>query len=210
MSSPSSKCNDWTCRVADAMNMENFCTTPNNVNSYDNEESQQNQQQNQQNQNNNVKHSYFDDARAKVQAMILRNKRIAGIPIVGSLAAAASSNRNNNNLVKDNDGATTDSDTDEEYGTGDNNNNMTTTTTARIFMISGCDDSQTSADVSNVSNFTLPYDPHGRSGGACTSALLKGTYVTFVYINTRTTTKRRKDERKKAVTSETVPWMQIY
>jgi hypothetical protein len=182
MSSSSSKCNDWTCRVADAMNMENFCTTPNNVTSYDNEESQQQPQ----NQNNSVKHSYFDDARAKVQAMILRNKRIAGIPIVGGLAAAAAaSNRNNNNLVKDNNGgaaAATDSDTDEEYGNNNNNNNTykNNNNTARIFMISGCDDSQTSADVSNVSNFTLPYDPHGRSGGACTSALLKGTYVTFV------------------------------
>lgn len=45
---------------------------------------------------------------------------------------------------------------------------------ASIFMISGCEDSQTSADVSNVSNFSLP-DPNGRAGGACTSALLKGT-----------------------------------
>ena len=40
-------------------------------------------------------------------------------------------------------------------------------------MISGCQDSQTSADVSNVANFSLP-DPNGKAGGACTSALLKG------------------------------------
>lgn len=44
---------------------------------------------------------------------------------------------------------------------------------AMVFMISGCEDSQTSADVSNVSNFSLP-NPNGRAGGACTSALLKG------------------------------------
>ena len=44
---------------------------------------------------------------------------------------------------------------------------------ADVFMISGCDDSQTSADVSNVSSFSLP-NPKGRAGGACTSALLKG------------------------------------
>lgn len=42
-------------------------------------------------------------------------------------------------------------------------------------MISGCEDQQTSADVSNVSQFQLP-DPAGRSGGACTSALLNVLY----------------------------------
>lgn len=46
---------------------------------------------------------------------------------------------------------------------------------ADVRMISGCHDSQTSADVSNVSQFSLP-DPAGRSGGACTSALLKTLY----------------------------------
>merc|ERR1719204_16516 len=40
-----------------------------------------------------------------------------------------------------------------------------------IRMISGCEDSQTSADVSNVAGFSLP-DPAGRAGGACTSTLL--------------------------------------
>jgi len=42
-------------------------------------------------------------------------------------------------------------------------------------MISGCDDAQTSADVSNTASFQLP-DPAGRSGGACTSALLQILY----------------------------------
>lgn len=42
---------------------------------------------------------------------------------------------------------------------------------AEVRMISGCQDTQTSADVSNVSSFELP-DPAGSSGGACTSALL--------------------------------------
>lgn len=46
---------------------------------------------------------------------------------------------------------------------------------ADVRMISGCQDTQTSADVSNVSSFQLP-DPAGRSGGACTSALLKVLY----------------------------------
>lgn len=45
-----------------------------------------------------------------------------------------------------------------------------------IRMISGCRDEQTSADVSNVSSFSLP-DPAGRAGGACTSALLKILYA---------------------------------
>lgn len=44
-----------------------------------------------------------------------------------------------------------------------------------IRMISGCLDSQTSADVSNVQSFQLP-DPAGEAGGACTSALLNIVY----------------------------------
>jgi metacaspase-1 len=42
-------------------------------------------------------------------------------------------------------------------------------------MISGCDDAQTSADVTNVGQFVLP-NPAGRAGGACTSALLNVLY----------------------------------
>jgi hypothetical protein len=44
-----------------------------------------------------------------------------------------------------------------------------------IRMISGCEDAQTSADVSNVHSFKLP-DPAGRAGGACTSTLLRILY----------------------------------
>ena len=44
---------------------------------------------------------------------------------------------------------------------------------ADVRMISGCHDEQTSADVNNVGSFNLP-DPAGRSGGACTSAILQG------------------------------------
>ena len=44
-----------------------------------------------------------------------------------------------------------------------------------ILMISGCEDFQTSSDVSNVRNFKLP-DPQGRAGGALTSALLNVLY----------------------------------
>mmetsp|Transcript_37862 Transcript_37862/g.77230 ORF Transcript_37862/g.77230 Transcript_37862/m.77230 type:complete len:339 (-) Transcript_37862:251-1267(-) len=47
---------------------------------------------------------------------------------------------------------------------------------AEVRMISGCQDSQTSADVSNVASFQLP-DPAGRAGGACTSALLEVLYA---------------------------------
>jgi len=46
---------------------------------------------------------------------------------------------------------------------------------ANVRMISGCKDSQTSADVSNVASFSLP-DPAGRAGGACTAAMLKTLY----------------------------------
>ena len=46
---------------------------------------------------------------------------------------------------------------------------------ADIWMISGCDDHQTSADVSNVASFQLP-DPQGKAGGACTATLLNVLY----------------------------------
>ena len=46
---------------------------------------------------------------------------------------------------------------------------------AIINMISGCADSQTSADVFDTSNFRLPRTM-GRAGGACTSALLQVLY----------------------------------
>ncbi|CAB9513837.1 Metacaspase-1 [Seminavis robusta] len=46
---------------------------------------------------------------------------------------------------------------------------------ADIWMISGCEDRQTSADVSNVAAFKLP-DPQGRAGGACTATLLNVLY----------------------------------
>jgi metacaspase-1 len=45
-----------------------------------------------------------------------------------------------------------------------------------IMMISGCEDAQTSADVSDVGSFQLP-DPAGRAGGACTSTLLNILYA---------------------------------
>lgn len=44
-----------------------------------------------------------------------------------------------------------------------------------VRMISGCEDHQTSADVSNVHSFQLP-DPAGQAGGACTSTLLRILY----------------------------------
>jgi metacaspase-1 len=44
-----------------------------------------------------------------------------------------------------------------------------------IRMISGCEDAQTSADVSNVNAFQLP-DPAGLAGGACTATLLNILY----------------------------------
>jgi len=53
---------------------------------------------------------------------------------------------------------------------------MSTEIKAKVHMISGCQDRQTSADVSNVESFQLP-DPAGRAGGACTSALLRVLYA---------------------------------
>lgn len=45
---------------------------------------------------------------------------------------------------------------------------------ATVRMFSGCQDDQTSADVSNVANFELPADVGpGGAGGACTSAMIR-------------------------------------
>jgi metacaspase-1 len=64
---------------------------------------------------------------------------------------------------------------------------------ADVRMISGCQDAQTSADVSNVSAFSLP-DPAGKAGGATTSSLLQVLYhdhhkndenLSFVQVLTR-------------------------
>lgn len=46
---------------------------------------------------------------------------------------------------------------------------------AEVRMISGCGDSQTSADVKSMAAFELP-NPCGRAGGACTAALLRVLY----------------------------------
>jgi metacaspase-1 len=46
---------------------------------------------------------------------------------------------------------------------------------ADIWLVSGCEDRQTSADVSNTATFQLP-DPAGRAGGACTATLLNVLY----------------------------------
>ena len=60
-------------------------------------------------------------------------------------------------------------------GTFQGQSNVEDVIPADVRMISGCQDAQTSADVGNVSQFSLP-DPAGRAGGACTSALLKTLY----------------------------------
>ena len=46
---------------------------------------------------------------------------------------------------------------------------------ADIWMVSGCEDHATSADVSNTASFQLP-DSNGGAGGACTATLLKILY----------------------------------
>jgi len=62
---------------------------------------------------------------------------------------------------------------------------------SEIHMISGCHDSQTSADVSNVGSFSLP-NPQGRAGGACTAAILSALYG-----------------YKRAGTLETTSWVEL-
>ena len=47
---------------------------------------------------------------------------------------------------------------------------------ADIWMVSGCEDRQTSADVSNTATFQLPDSRPGKAGGACTATLLNVLY----------------------------------
>ncbi|CAB9508240.1 Metacaspase-1 [Seminavis robusta] len=47
---------------------------------------------------------------------------------------------------------------------------------ADVRLFSGCEDAQTSGDMTDVANFNLP-DPAGRAGGACTSGLLQVLYA---------------------------------
>jgi hypothetical protein len=53
--------------------------------------------------------------------------------------------------------------------------NVESTIPGMFYMFAGADDSQTAADISNIDTFDLP-DPAGKSGGACTSALLQSLY----------------------------------
>ena len=48
---------------------------------------------------------------------------------------------------------------------------------ADIWMVSGCDDHQTSADVANTHSFQLPTDTNHGAGGACTATLLNVLYA---------------------------------
>jgi hypothetical protein len=115
----------------------------------------------------------FDASRAKVQAMIMASRRVMD------------TNKSNKKEAD-----MTDSDTDEDNDKEQQqqqqqqeqqkDKQQTWNTDTRIIIISGIEveDAQTSATtVSNVSSFSLP-DPNGRAGGACTSALLQGTYTT--------------------------------
>ncbi|KAL3931352.1 MAG: hypothetical protein SGBAC_011348 [Bacillariaceae sp.] len=59
-----------------------------------------------------------------------------------------------------------------------------------FYMFAGTDDSETAADIPNIDTFDLP-DPAGKSGGACTSALLQALYrdegeedVTYTWLQT--------------------------
>ena len=96
----------------------------------------------------------------------------AAVPSAAVVAVAAAATANSSNKTTDRDTTKDDATvvTHSEESLEDSR------VKAMVYMISGCEDAQTSADVSNVSSFSLP-DPNGRSGGACTSALLKGTYM---------------------------------
>ncbi|KAG7339571.1 caspase domain containing protein [Nitzschia inconspicua] len=196
---------NWTCRVTDIMGMDGCCVATTDVPSYDEESPPQKEISNavaaNKNMNNNT---FFDEAKAKVQAMIFHNKHSTEIPVVGSTVASpkalersptANTKNHQVEVVKEvdvvkeantNGGMVTDSDTDEDDEFIQTSNGTKQDIRASIIMISGCEDAQTSADVSNVSSFSLP-DPNGRAGGACTSALLKvlhssNTTMTFVQV----------------------------
>jgi hypothetical protein len=170
---PSLYDNDWTCRVASVM--KNMCSAPNmneSNSSYDEESLVQAARSTKTYSNATL----FDASRAKVQAMITGNKRIGDSDNSKNGTTIEFNTKSSKNM---NEADMTDSDTDEDNDKEQQQQQKTNrqtwdTAAARIIMISGCEDTQTSADVSNVSSFALP-DPNGRAGGACTSALLQGT-----------------------------------
>ena len=94
----------------------------------------------------------------------LEEGRAEPLPVVAAIPATQANYTNDKSKAADDSTVVTyQGDSDGEYGIK-----------AMVVTISGCEDSQTSADVSNVASFQLP-DPNGKAGGACTSALLKGT-----------------------------------
>lgn len=65
---------------------------------------------------------------------------------------------------------------------------------AQVRMISGCGDSQTSADVKSMAAFELP-NPCGRSGGACTAAFLSVLFKDHISIGNITWVKVLREMR---------------
>lgn len=71
---------------------------------------------------------------------------------------------------------------------------------AEVRMISGCGDSQTSADVKSIAAFELP-NPCGQAGGACTAALLKVLYKDHIATGNMSwvdVLRKMRDELKKS------------
>ncbi|KAL3924115.1 MAG: hypothetical protein SGILL_001246 [Bacillariaceae sp.] len=133
------------------LDLENLCTT----NRRDDDESVVEEYV----RDNNKNDSHFmAEARAKVQAMMRSNYLTAmGVPAGVSAMdkATADDDLEASNKKRD---FGNDATKETAYDTDESS-----TIQANILMISGCEDKQTSADVSNVSSFSLP-DPNGRAG----------------------------------------------
>jgi hypothetical protein len=136
---------------------------------------QQQQQQQQPQQNQQQQQQYDDPEMAMSPFSTEEASTAAASAVTAEMQETAPSTDNNSNTGYNN---TTDNKNASSAVSSRNSKYTDQEIKATVLMISGCQDSQTSADVSNVSSFTLP-DPNGRAGGACTSALLQGTLVVY-------------------------------
>ena len=154
-----SSSNNGDAGCCDAFDLENICTSGHRsdedsvVEDYDYVRAHKSDSQ------------WMAEARAKVQAMIRTNYLTAlGM---GAAPSAMSSNYPNSGDEESNAAV---ANTTREYvddvqkdTAAYDTDDSSTKIGASILMISGCEDAQTSADVQNVSNFSLP-DPNGKAG----------------------------------------------
>ena len=160
---PSSKSNAGAAGCCNAFdNLDNICTSGRNGD----EDSVATDQDYDYVRAHKSDSQWMGEARTKVQAMLRTNYLTA----IGMGAAPAAMSGASNYMSGDEESNAAVANTTREYANDnvqkeayDTDDSSATNIGASILMISGCEDAQTSADVQNVSNFSLP-DPNGKAG----------------------------------------------